>query len=376
MNEVGARVHSVLVVDDNPLIVNVLKSLLCAEGYNVHTSENGNEALDVLGRRDVDIIICDVMMPGMDGYELHEKVRQKADLAHIPFLFLTALGDSEEVTKGRETGADDYIVKPFDPRELVSLLKGKLRRSERLREFVDEKYDAYRRKVIHTLSHEFRTPLVAINTGTELLLDQGDAFQRERVMGLIEAIRRGGQRLEKLVNDFMLIQQIEAGMAARVFEQRKKLCRISTLVEEYCEARIESIQKEGFSLEYCDATDGCRVWIHEPQIYDVLDRLINNAMKFKTENWHLEINSYTLEDAVCVEVRDRGIGFDTARIREAIDLFGQLDRDKMEQQGSGLGLAIAARYARVHGGRLEFENREGGGSIVRLVLPKGDRLPD
>ena len=372
MKEVSVNVHSVLVVDDNPLIVNVLKSLLCAEGYAVHTSENGIEALDVLDRNGVDIIICDVMMPGMDGYELHEKVRQKADLAHIPFLFLTALGDSEEITRGRETGADDYIVKPFDPRELVSLLKGKLRRSERLREFVDEKYDAYRKKVIHTLSHEFRTPLVAINTGTELLLDQGGAFQRERVMGLIEAIRRGGQRLEKLVNDFMLIQQIEAGLAARIFEQRRKLCRISTLLEEYCDVRLEGVQKEGCSLELSDSSGDSRAWVHEPQIYDILDRLIGNAIKFKTNDCHIEIHIYPLESEICLEIRDRGIGFDTARIREAVDLFGQLDRDKMEQQGSGLGLAIAARYARVHGGRLEFENRQGGGSIVRLVLPKAE----
>ena len=371
MNEVDAsRVHSVLVVDDNPLIVHVLKSLLCAEGFKVQTSENGNEALEVLGGNDVDIIICDVMMPGMDGYELHEQVRKKADLAHIPFLFLTALGDSDEVARGREIGVDDYIVKPFDPRELVSLLKGKLRRSEKLREFVDEKYDAYRRKVIHTLSHEFRTPLVAINTGTELLLDQGDALQRERVLGLIEAIRRGGQRLEKLVNDFMLIQQIEAGVAARVFEQRRKLSSMSTFIEEYCESRVEGVQKEGFSFELFDSSQGCRVWLHEPQIYDVLDRLLSNALKFRAADMQIEVHVYPLEREVCVEVRDRGIGFDVARVREAVDLFGQLVRDKLEQQGSGLGLAIASRYARVHSGRLEFENRDGGGSVVRLILPR------
>ena len=361
---------SILIVDDNPLIINVLKSLFTSEGYHVVASANGAEAFGALESKNFDLIICDVMMPTMDGYELHKKVREQPDLAHIPFVFLTALGDAADINRGKETGADDYVVKPFDPHDLLALVKGKIVRSKSLRNYADERFDTYRKRVIHTLSHEFRTPLVAINTGTELLLEQKQALDVHKTQNLLEAIRRGGQRLEKLVTDFMLLQQIEAGIAERVYSSRKEPKVLATVVKEYVESRQELITKEGFSVAFVDNSMGAKVDLYEPQLMDILDRLVSNSIKFKSKDRTIELRVYTVEDEVTVEVRDRGIGIDPARVKEAIDLFGQLDREKLEQQGGGLGLAIANRYASINQGRLEFENREGGGSTVSIVLPK------
>ncbi len=362
-------ISSVLVVDDNPLIINVLRSLLCSEGYKVFTCGNGHEALDLLGSKSVDLIICDVMMPRMDGYELHFKVRENNQLAHIPFVFLTALSDNVEVNRGLESGADDYVVKPFDPQDLVSLVKGKIRRSKHLKTYGEEKYDSYRKRVIHTLSHEFRTPLVAINTGTELLLDQVPELQSTKVHNVLEAIKRGGQRLERLVTDFMLLQQIEAGIAHRLFESRGAAQPVSDVLNAYIESRANKISEEGFQLKLSDQSDGSKVRVYEAQVLDILDRLVNNAIKFKSDRREIEIHSHVADGEVTIEVRDRGIGLDVSRVKEAIDVFGQLDRDRLEQQGGGMGLAIANRYATINSGRLEFENRRDGGSIVSLILP-------
>ncbi|MCB0309797.1 MAG: response regulator [Bdellovibrionales bacterium] len=369
MNSVAGDHPSILVVDDNPLITNVLRSLFRSEGYDVHVSKNGAEALQVLEGQPVDLVICDVMMPTMDGYELHEQIRKKPELSHVPFVFLTALGDNVEVSHGREIGADDYVVKPFDPRQLLSLVKGKIVRSNGLKDLVEERYDKYRKRVVHTLSHEFRTPLVAINTGTELLLDQQGELDLNRVKNVLEAIKRGGQRLERLVGDFMLIQQIEAGVAQRLFESRRALRKVSDLLRDFVDSRLEMLRAEGFELKVFDNSGDARVEIYEAQIFDALDRLISNAVKFKLRDFTIEMHAYCLEGEAVIEVRDRGIGLDVDRVKEAIDVFGQLDRDKLEQQGGGMGLAIASRYAALHGGRLEFERREGGGSVVTLYLP-------
>ena len=368
MLEAVTKPGSILVVDDNPLIVSVVRSLLAKESHDVVTASNGAEALQALENRSFDVIICDVMMPKMDGYEFHQHVRQKSELSHIPFVFLTALGEVSEVNHGKATGADDYLVKPFEPEQLLSVVQGKILRSKSLVGMSEAKYDAYRKKVIHTLSHEFRTPLVAINTGTELLLEEQELDQK-KAKQLLEAIQRSGRRLEQLVTDFMILQQIEAGVAARVFETRRSFRSLRDIVKQFVACYEGAVHGEGYRLVIEDHAPHAVVLAYDPQIHDVLWRLVSNAMKFQQGHDEVEIVTLARDGKAIAEVRDRGLGLDPERIREAIDLFGQLDRDKFEQQGGGIGLAIASKYAAIHGGRLEFERRPGGGSVVSLLLP-------
>lgn len=370
MNQAVTSQAAVLVVDDNPLIVNVLTSLLSADGLRVYSSPNGEEALELVNDKSVDVIICDVMMPKMDGYSFHEKIRCRPELAHIPFVFLSSLSESSDVMHGKEIGVDDYLAKPFDPRHLLAVVRGKVLRSRTLRRLSEERYEAYRRKIIHTLSHEFRTPLVAINTGTELLMEQKERFDAKKAKDLLEAIQRGGQRLEHLVNDFMVLQQIEAGIAKRVCESRKSKVEISSWLDDYVSGIKDELASQGVSISFTAINSDVLVDICVVQIEDILNRLVANSVKFSSEQKVIEVLLRTECDLVVVEVRDRGIGIDPDKLHEAIDIFGQIDRDRLEQQGGGLGLAIANRYAGLHGGRLEFERRVDGGSIVALVLPR------
>ena len=360
---------SILVIDDNPLIINILASLLKAQNYEVLCSENGVGALDILEKHPIDVIICDVMMPEMDGYELHEAVRARPELSHIPFLFLTALGEEDDIYHGKEVGADDYLIKPFDPKELLCVIKGKITRSRKLKDLSQERFEQYRKRVIHTLSHEFRTPLVAINTGAELLIDQKDFKADNRTLNLLEAIQRGGQRLERLVNDFMVLQQIEAGIPANMFASKKRICLLSRVAELALTTAEDVLKREGFEVKFENLGRDIKAEMYEPHILDALDRIIHNARKFSSGVKSVEVCVFRQEDEGVIEVRDRGIGIDLERIQEAIDAFGQLDRDKIEQQGSGLGLAIACRLVRVNQGRVDFERRKDGGSRVMIAFP-------
>jgi two-component system sensor histidine kinase/response regulator len=359
---------AVLVVDDNPLITSVVRALLGAEGYAVAVCDNGRSALEYLRSRPVDVVVCDVMMPEMDGYQLQQSIRDQQDLAHVPFVFLTALDDHEEVSRGHESGADEYLVKPFDPQQLISVVKGKVARSQYLKKTGEQRFEHFRKKVIHTLSHEFRTPLVAITTGTELLIDQQEKLDEKKIVHLLEAIRRGGKRLERLVNDFMIMQQIEAGIATKMVATRAAKHTVHDIVSHAImqEDLLKDIKEP---LEIVHNAGDAIVVIFESHIHDVLGRLISNAIKFSPDKKAISIVSYLLDDRVAIEVRDRGIGIDLGKIQEAMNLFGQVDRDKYEQQGGGLGLAIAQRLAAINGGSLEFEPRDGGGTVATLVLP-------
>ena len=362
---------SILIVDDNPLIVNVLTSLLTSQKCQVYSAANGKEGIKTLEGNVVDVIVCDVMMPEMDGYEFHKYVRSKQELVHIPFIFLTALGDNEELTLGRESGADDYVVKPFNPQELVSIIKGKVVRSRKMKLLSEARYESFRKRVVQTLSHEFRTPLVAINTGAELLMSQqkSGSCPPERIEKLLGAIQNGGQRLEKLVTDFMLLQQIEAGVAERLFKSQATTCYVKDIMEDIELKLRDSVLDAGFSYKSTTYNPNVKLFAMETQLLDIMGRLTENALKFSNEVKEVEIVSYTRDSDAIFEVRDRGIGIDPERIKEALDVFGQLDRDEYEQQGGGMGLPIAHLYAKIHHGSLEFKQRDGGGSIVSLVIP-------
>lgn len=360
---------TILVVDDNPLIVGVLTKILSSVGYRVLEATNGQQALQVLESNAVDVIVCDVMMPKMDGYELQQSLRSSDKLCHIPFVFLSALGDSIEVIKGKECGADDYLTKPFDAQALLAIIRGKLDSSRKRKGAENQRYESYRKKVIHTLSHEFRTPLVAINTGAELLLEQQEALDKQKALNLLEAIRRGGERLERLVNDFMVLQQIEGGVAKRVFDSRAVLCDINRVVEQVLEVRADSYRQEQGIVTFEQLKQAVFVNIYEQQIHDVLDRLIMNGIKFSESDRSILVRIKLRKQEVGVEICDRGIGLDPNKINEALDPFGQIDRDRYEQQGGGMGLAIAARYALINNGRIEIRPRDGGGTIAVLILP-------
>jgi len=364
---------AVLVVDDNPLILDVVKGLLRSNNYQVFTCRNGCEALDVLQSKRIDVIICDVMMPKMGGYALHDAVRQNPECAHVPFIFLTALDDRTEISQGKEIGADDYVCKPFEPRELLAIVRGKIARGQSIKGLSEKRYDNYRRRVIHTLSHEFRTPLVAINTGMELLLEYGENLDPNKSRNLLDAVRRGGQRLEKLVNDFMVLQQMEAGVIKRTFESRAVRLPVCDLLSHYMQTKGSVYTDRGISISVTDDSEGSCVRVVEAHIIECIERLVSNAVKFSFVEGGgskpVDIHAYISQNEACIDIKDRGIGLNPDKLDEAIDVFGQLDRERLEQQGGGLGLPIAGRFAAINQGRLEFEVRSGGGSIVSVVLP-------
>lgn len=366
----AAEAPTILVVDDNPLMRNVLRGLLVANGYGVVEAVHGQEAADLIKRRPIDLIICDIMMPKMGGFELHQLVRDDPEANHIPFVFLSALDHQDEVRHGKELGADDYLCKPFEPRDLLAVIRGKVSRWKRLNSQANSRFEGYQRKVIQTLSHEFRTPLVAINTGMELLLNYRDSLGTDRAKRLLEAVQRGGVRLEKLVGDFMTLQQLEAGVMKSTFDACAELLPVGHLLQKHGDIRDEELVTEGFSIVRTDHSNGAKIRGVEAYLIDCMDRLVSNAAKFSQGRKEIEIHVRLADREVWFDIKDRGIGIDLSRIREAIQPFGQINRGKLEQQGGGLGLSIAHHYALIHHARLEFGVREDGGSIVSLVVPQ------
>lgn len=366
--ETGNSEPIILVVDDNPLILNVLQGLFLSQGYTVHASENGKEARKILEENPVDVVVCDVMMPEMGGYDLHDFVRSQPGLSHVSFVFLTALDSPGDVRIGKESGVDDYVTKPFVPEELLAVVGGKIKRSRQMQQSNRESYDRYRRQLVQTLSHEFRTPLVAINTGTELLLNKDKPAEPEqgRHIKLLEAIHRGGQRLERLVNDFVLFQQIEGGVTEKLHHANAAVRELREVVRECLE---DNDELSGFTVEYEFDDAEIQVHLYEPQIKDAVLRLLGNAVKFSEGQKTILVSCLCSDDRAFIKVRDFGTGMSAVEAKLALEPFTQIDRDRREQQGSGLGLAIVKHYTELNGGELSLTSPEGGGLLATLSFP-------
>ena len=363
-----ARTPSVLIVDDDPLIVALLTGLLTSKDYSVIKCYNGHDALEAIKAQAVDLIICDMVMPTMSGYDFLEKVRLEVG-SHIPFVLLTPV-DSGNATKAKlEKGVDHSVSKPVDPQALLTAVRDAIGKQSAADTITKRDFDAYRKRVVHTLSHEFRTPLSAINIGMELLLEHKNSLDSDKAANLFEAVRRGGLRLERLVKDFLILQQMEAGITQEIFSSHASHVVVSDLIERFMSFRASAYQEEKVEFKISDCSEGAIVKVVESNILDCVDRLVSNAVKFSDESKVVELDVVTQGREVRISIKDRGCGIDMTQVEAAFDTFGQINRECKEQQGGGMGLSIAKRYASAHRGRLELRERSGGGSIVTLVLP-------
>ena len=368
----------VLIVDDNSELLTVIDEILTQKGLEAVPACSAEHALEMLTTIPIDIIICDVMMPGKDGFALFQEVRRNPDWSEVPFIFLTSLAGSEEIYSGKGCGCDDYLTKPFDPAELVAVIHGKLSLAAQRKRLAKRNFENYRRRIIHTLSHEFRTPLVSINTGTELLLDADLNMKQENVTRLLESIQRGGLRLERLVNDFMLMQQIDLGHAATSCERFRRKQSFQFLVD----TAIESF-KEGYptsespkNLVYTSTAQtpaDSQIDVYDVQVAHVIQHLLSNAVKFGGSAEPVEISLALCEGEAVLTVRDHGPGMDRKSAERACELFNQLNREVLEQQGAGLGLTISRYFAEINCGKLRFvPPTDGHGLIAQLSFPLAD----
>lgn len=366
-------VHSVLLVDDNEVLLETLQDLLGQNGFGTSVARTAGEARWSLETNLPQLIICDIELPDMSGREFYESILLDTRLCNVPFVFLSACAAPEEVLQAKLRGCDDYLTKPFSTDELLAVVKGKIALAATRKAALESQTADIRRRIIQTLSHEFRTPLVSISTGTELLMEHKGALEDEQVRHLLHSIQRGGQRLQRLVDDFVTLQQIDAGMPAASQKRAAKESSLLRIAEvavllfqesgEYPQREIELIDSEA-------ASDIFSVFVFDAQVIDVLRRVLNNACKFSDEHTVVKVWTRSESTRCSVFVRDYGLGMSPKSAEKARELFVQIDRGRFEQQGCGIGLAIANYYTTLNGGELLFRAPEQGvGLEVELRFP-------
>ena len=199
----------ILVVDDDPGVLFTISASLRRSGYAVHTAERGLEGLRKLEAVSPDLVILDVMMPEMTGWEVCQRIREKSD---VPIIMLTAIRQEDAVVQGLDLGADEYLIKPVRIKELRARVEAVLRRTTRERQAAQEEVEALKRNIMGAMSHELRTPVAAISMALDLVLTKAFHDDAEQQRQFIANAQQNAESLRRLIDDLLAVAQLDQGL--------------------------------------------------------------------------------------------------------------------------------------------------------------------
>jgi len=354
--------RTIFLIEDNPTLRENTKILLTLNGYEVFDFDSGPPALAKLGEKIPDLVLCDIILPGMSGYEVLARVRETPTASQIPFVFLSALAEREQVREGMDLGADDYLTKPFTSQGLLAAIKTRLQRAEERRDEGDRQLQSLRAMKLKSLPHEIRTPLNGILGGLQIL--RADAVllgnQGREILDLIE---ESTLRLEKTTLNYILFLALSAGR--NPFESTTPadagllVTGIATKLARAARRENDLILRTVEGRTHCG---GC--------LDRVVSEVVSNAFKFSEPGSKVEVKIEQSQGRLHFSCRDYGCGMTEQEIGE-IGPFKQFHRDAREQQGLGLGLAICKAQLKCEGCHLTLKSMHPYGLLAEIFLPDG-----
>ena len=358
----------ILAVDDIPDNLFLVQALLESEGYEVKLVTDGETALKEVELLPPSLILLDVMMPEIDGYEVTRRIRRITDNNYIPILLVTAFDDAS-VVEGLDAGADDFIRKPFDTDELLARVRSLLR----LKHSIDaqNKMARQREDFVSRLTHDLRTPLVAADRMLNLFLKETFCKISPEMKKAVAAMVRSNNNLLEMVNTLLEVSRIEAGKKDMNFES----CDMHSIVEEVVQELSPLAEERDLSLEFNinfspENQHVAMVNGDKLELRRVVSNLIGNAIKF-TDEGKIDVRLSEFNDKnqpwIKLEVEDTGYGIAE---EDKKTIFERFRSGKNKRSGSGLGLHLSQWITQTHNGKLEFSSELGKGSLFRVLLPK------
>ncbi|RKZ76592.1 MAG: hypothetical protein DRR19_28540 [Candidatus Parabeggiatoa sp. nov. 1] len=399
---------TILIIDDLPFEVKLLHVFLSNAGFNVRDAKNGTEGIGKAEFEPPDLILLDVNMPGIDGFEVCKRLKSKEKTKSIPIMFMTVRTEISDIVKGFKVGAADYIIKPFEHDEVLARvttqlelyqlqqqltlqnqqLLGEINQRKQVEESLQTERNVLAKRTVElgeanaklaravqlkdeflaNMSHELRTPLNAVLGISEVLQEQVYGSLNDKQCKLMHTIGDSGHHLLELINDVLDLAKIEA---------EKFTLKLNTIsVNEVCQASLRMIKEMAYkkpilvstSLDYAVDT----IQADELRLKQILINLLSNAVKFTPEGGSIKlvVNGDVEHGVVDFSVQDTGIGIAEDDMKNLFEPFVQLDGSlNRAQEGTGLGLSLVYRFTEMHGGSISVESEVDQGSSFTVSLP-------
>ena len=370
-----SRKPYILLVDDTEANLRVLGPLLQAEGWSVAAATRGEQALELIAQRLPELVLLDVMMPDMYGFEVCRRLRADPATRDLPVLFITALTDEESIVRGFRDGAQDYIVKPFRQAELVARVRTHLALRQAIRLAEKQAADlarlnADKDRFYSIIAHDLRSPLAGLLGLSEALAGNLKDFTPAEVTESVADMAKSARNLYQLLENLLEWSQLQTGR----MECRPEQVDLPTLLTEMMELFAQSAEQKGLILRL--NLQPAIAWADRRMMHAVFRNLLSNAIKFTPAEGLVTLRCGLAGGKVIGEVDDTGTGIST-QLMEAIFNQGTKPVSKpgtAGERGTGLGLVLCRELLDRAGGTLAARSGPGPGSTftVTLPVPPGD----
>jgi len=355
---------NILVIEDDKTVREGIIDLLKEEKYSVAGAENGAAGLAYANEIIPDLIISDILMPGLDGYGVLAKLQENPQTASIPVIFLSALSGNTDMRPNKSMCADDFLTKPYKAQDLLNAVNTKLNKIAQYNKTIEEITDT----LVYSQENVKRTPLAAVLDYSRLVADPPPAYNFEKMKKLAENIQTSGDDLLDLIQKFITHNEIHAA-----YVNKSKLNEIRNTVVEDIEENIKHYSKSvadknrrGSDIIF--HLSNASIKISEGYLKRIVDEVVGNAMKFSSPGTSVKVSSVVENGFYKLTVADKGVGMPSDQIKN-YELPKQFERVKNFQIDPGLGLSMVKKLVHLHDGQIIIKSETGKGTEVSILLP-------
>lgn len=349
----GARI---LVIDDTPSNIALLFEYLKAYDVEVLVTQDGASGIELAESEQPDVILLDIMMPGMDGFETCEQLKQNPRTRDIPILFLSALTETVDKVRGFRAGGVDYLTKPVEKEEMVARLRAHLTIRNQRRSLM---------RFFSIVSHDLRAPFNSLITATKYVAENVESFGPEQLKGVMTSLYESSSRTLKFAENLLTWARLQ-NQSLQPREQRIAVAEVAHDVVSLLgpEARAKEI-------ELVDETDRSVVWADTDMLHLIIRNLVSNAIKFTPRGGRVTVASSPENGSVKISIADTGVGIPPEAVHDIFNIHRKTTSLGTEQEkGSGLGLLLCKEMVERSRGTIHVTSTTGVGSTFTVMLPE------
>ncbi len=358
-----ARDFKILIVDDIPANIQVLGNVLRKQGYEVAFTDNGPDAIEKSRTFCYDLILLDIMMPQMDGFEVCRILKNDETTKNIPVIFLTAKSDADSLLKGFELGAVDYLTKPFKAAELLARVQTHLNlkyTTEALK-----KSNAMKDKMFQIIGHDLRGPVGNFGSALDVLINNVENIDKQTLNETLIELRNSAERSYELLQNLLKWARAQN----KTIDFRPENVNLSTIISENIELLRPTADYKHIRFQ-TDIEENLEVFADINMLNTILRNLLSNAIKFSEKGSNVYINTASHECTTRVSVRDEGIGISSENRKKLFKPYTYFSTyGTHNEKGTGIGLNLVKDFVEHNGGKLSIESEEGRGSEFIFTLP-------
>jgi two-component system, sensor histidine kinase and response regulator len=381
--------ESILIVDDTPANLQLLAQMLSEQGYKVRIAQDGTMALMSIQSSVPDLILLDIMMPELNGYEVCSKLKASSQTKDIPIIFISTLNEAFDKVKAFEVGGVDYITKPFQAQEVLARVEHQLHIRRLSQQLLEQnallQQEVHRREMaeaevrkslskeqelnqlksyfVSMVSHEFRNPLTTILGFAEFMRDFSPQLSEEKKQEYLRQIQESARRMTALLNDVLSIGQAEAG--------KLEFNPQPLDIEEFCNDLVEEIKLASSTqhrIDFSSQKQSTKACMDKNLLRQILTNLLSNAIKYSPEGSTITFDLVCQDKKAIFHIKDEGIGISPADQQQLFESFYR-GSNVGKISGTGLGLTIVKKALDLHGGQIAVKSEVGMGTTFSVAIP-------